>query len=87
MTLCDTSPLVALINRKDKNHARCAATLPLLRRPLVTTWACVTEAMHLLFNFGGYPAQDTLWSYLNDGLLEIHLHDEAERLQMRALMR
>ncbi len=87
MTLCDTSPLVAIINRKDKDHQRCLATFPLLSRPLVTTWACIAEAMHLLSKFGGHRSQDILWQYITDGLLEIHVHDEAERLQMRALMR
>ena len=87
MTLVDTSPLVSMLNRKDKNHALCLQTLPLLTRPLVTTWACITEAMHLLGKFSGHASQDALWQYITDGLLEIHVHDESERLQMRALMR
>ncbi len=87
MTLCDTSPLVSLINRKDKDHARCLAVLPSLSRPLVTTWACIAEAMHLLGKFQGHASQDALWQYITDGLIEIHVHDEAERAQMRDLMR
>ena len=86
MTLFDTSPLVAIINRKDKDHQRCLATLPLLSRPLITTWACIAEAMHLLSKYEGHRSQDILWQYINDGLLEIHIHDETERLRMCALM-
>ncbi|MCW3096295.1 MAG: domain protein like [Chthonomonadaceae bacterium] len=48
MTLTDASPLVALINAKDKNHARCLAVLPVLSAPLLTTWPAFTEAMYLL---------------------------------------
>lgn len=87
MTLCDTGPLVAVINRLDKDHARCLATLATLRGPLVTTWACIAEAMHLLGRKGGHAAQDELWGYLNDGLLSVHVHTDAEKRRMRALMR
>ena len=86
MTLCDAAPLVAIFIKRDANHARCLAALPCLPRPLVTTWPCVTEAMYLLHKYGGHPAQDALWQMLEDGKLQIHLNDAAERLQMRALM-
>ena len=42
--------------------------------------------MHLLGRQGGHQSQDKLWAYLDAGVLELHLTDEAERLQMRALM-
>lgn len=54
MTLTDTGPLVALLNRNNPNHAACvAATQRLPAGPLMTTWPCFTEAMHLLFRTGG----------------------------------
>lgn len=43
--------------------------------------------MHLLGKFGGHTSQDALWQYITDALIEIHVHDEAERAQMRELMR
>jgi predicted nucleic acid-binding protein len=54
VTLVDTGPLVALINRNDPHHAACVAvaiTLP--AEPLVTTWPCFTEAMYLVHRVGG----------------------------------
>ena len=87
MILVDTGPIVAIASKRDENHARCLAILPNLIGPLVTTWACVAESMHLVYRFGGHAAQDEIWAYITDGLLEIHIHDEAERLQMRTLMR
>jgi len=87
MTLCDTGPLVAMLIEADMNHTRCLELLPTLRGPLVTTWACIAEAMHLLHRYGGHSAQDELWSYLNDGLLRVHIHTDAEKLRMRSLMR
>ena len=70
MTLCDTGPLVALVDRDDPHHARCVAarqTLP--APPLLTTWPCLTAAMSLLWRAGGLPAQDALWGSLADGLV------------------
>ena len=58
-----------------------------LSLPLITTWPCLAEAMHLLGRAGGHPFQDKLWAYLDEGVLELHLTDETERGQMRALMR
>jgi predicted nucleic acid-binding protein len=86
ITLRDTSPLVALINRKDNNHARAVAVLKTLRGTLMTTWPCVAEAMHLLNNYGGWLAQEELWGYLEDGLVEIHESSQAARARMRKLM-
>lgn len=73
MTLTDTGPLVALVNKNDPNPTRCvAATKRLSAGPLVTTWPCFTEAMYLLFQAGGYPAQAELWRWRTAGRLVLH---------------
>lgn len=88
MTLCDTGPLVALIDHDDPNHARCVAVLSTLpASPLLTTWPCLTEAMYLLGRAGGLPAQDELWGYLADGLVVLHVPEAMEWERMRTLMR
>ncbi|QCS49754.1 PIN domain-containing protein [Picosynechococcus sp. PCC 11901] len=86
MTLCDASALIALINRNDNNQSRCAAVLSRLQAPLVTTWSCFTEAMHLLGRYGGWLAQQELWSYVADELLVLHVSNEAEQRRMQQLM-
>lgn len=86
MTLCDASPLVALINAGDSNHARCLAALPKLSGPLLTTWSCFTEAMYLLGRYGGWAAQNELWGYVSDKLLVFHPIGETEQERMRDLM-
>ena len=87
MTLTDTGPLVALINRNDPHHAFCvAATKQLPARPLVTTWPCFTEAMYLLFRTGGYVAQETLWQWRTATRLFIHASTESEMKRMAELM-
>lgn len=86
MTLCDTGPLVALIDRDDPHHERCVAALGQLDR-LISTWPCFTEAMHLLRRSGGHRAQDVLWDYLGQGLVELHPLPLTECRRMRDLMR
>jgi len=86
MTLTDASPLIALINARDQAHARCQAVLPTLPAPLITTWPCFTEAMYLVNNFGGYPVQRALWSYVTDGVLIFHELSAGERQRMQSLM-
>ena len=87
MTLCDTGPLVALVDRDDPHHARCVAALQALpAQPLLTTWPCLTEAMYLLWRIGGLLAQDELWGYLADGLVVLHIPAANEWERIRTLM-
>ena len=73
MILTDTGPLVALVNRNDPNHTVCVTTTKRLpAEPLVTTWPCLTEAMYLLFQAGGYPAQAALWQMQKTGRVVLY---------------
>ena len=87
MTLTDTGPLVALINRNDPNHERClAAAKNLPAEPLLTTWPCFTEAMYLLHRAAGYPGQLALWSLRASTRLRLHDLSDAEADRAAALM-
>ncbi len=74
MTLTDTGPLVALLDRDDANHTVCvAAAKQLPSGPMLTSWPCFVEAMYLLGAVGGFGYQSELWKlYSADRLL---LHD------------
>ncbi|MBI3247800.1 MAG: PIN domain-containing protein [Deltaproteobacteria bacterium] len=87
MTLTDTGPLIALVNKNDPSHRRCLdATKRLPTGPLVTTWPCFTEAMYLVFQVGGYLAQAELWRWRTAGRLSLHDLTGSEIERMVALM-
>jgi predicted nucleic acid-binding protein len=80
VTLCDTGPLVALVDQDDSAHARSVAALGTLpASPLLTTWPCLVKAVYLLWRAGGLPAQEELWGYVADGLLVLHTAEASKR--------
>ncbi len=64
MTLTDAGPLVALIDKGQKQHEACVAALDTLTLPLLTTWPAWTEAMYLLGRIAGWPGQNALWQFV-----------------------
>jgi len=86
VTLCDASALIALLYAKDRDHARCLAILPYITEPLVTTWPCLAETMHILGRYGGWQAQQALWNYIEVKVLVLRQQDELEQQRMQVLM-
>jgi uncharacterized protein len=58
--LIDTGPLVAIIDKKDGLHGRAVEAMALIRSPLATTEACLTETLHLLGDAAGWRGQELL---------------------------
>jgi len=54
--LLDTGPLVALLDRSERNHERCVGFLESFAGRLVTTEAVLTEAIYLLRNVPSGPS-------------------------------
>ena len=87
MTLCDAGALLALVDPGQVGpHSRFREALAALEAPLLTTWPCLTEAMHLAHRRGGWPMQRLLWRYLDEGALRVHKPTEEEIDRMEALM-
>ncbi|HXG65569.1 MAG TPA: PIN domain nuclease [Blastocatellia bacterium] len=87
MTLTDTGPLLALLDKDDSQHAVCVAALQRLAfGPMLTTWPCFTEAMYLLGEVGNYPYQAELWKLLKAGRLVLYDLTPSEVERMAALM-
>lgn len=88
MNVVDAGPLVALIDKADQHHQECAeeaARLPVA--PMLTTWPCFTEAMHLLGREGGFAFQEKLWQVVFEEKLVLCDLSQAEALRCSELMR
>jgi uncharacterized protein len=83
--LVDAGPLIAILNRNDRDHQRCVAALKRLRAPLLTTWMPLTEAMHLLAY--SRTAQEALLEMVERRALRVLTIDEADVPHVKSLMR
>ncbi len=84
--LCDAGPMVALVDADDPYHDKCLRAAAILPPLMVTTWPCLTEAMHLLYRAGGLSAQNELWSFVANGVLRLHLPGDDEWRLIHQLM-
>jgi hypothetical protein len=81
--LVDAGPFVALIDRRDKHHARCVDALRAMAGPLVTVWPVLVEAMYLLDT---WPEQAALWAMVEAGPVALSRLDDEDMPRLRALM-
>lgn len=79
MTLTDAGPLVALVDRGEPDHEQCVDTLANLHGPMLTTWPAFTEAMYLLGDAAGWPAQEVLWRLQQRGDLVVEMPTRLDR--------
>jgi uncharacterized protein len=84
--LTDTGPLIALIDHKQSAHKTCREVYEAAELPLLTTWPCFSEAMHILGRLGGWPPQALLWGLLRHSGIYIHAPSGAEIERMHILM-
>ena len=83
--LVDAGPMVAMLNRRDRDHEACVNVLKKLRRPLLSTWMPVTEAMYLL-DFS-VAAQGALLEMIERGALRILEIGNQDLPGIRSLMK
>ena len=82
--LLDTGPLVALLNRRERLHARVKAVLPQLPVPLLTVEPVLTEALYLL---RAVPkASRAVLTMLRNSVLRVPLAIEPQAHELDTLM-
>jgi uncharacterized protein len=84
--LCDTGVLLCLVDRSQPQHQDYKQAMIRLRKPLITTWACLTEVMYLALGRGGWKMQKQVAQYLLDDLLTVHEIQSGDYGRLFALM-
>lgn len=83
--LVDTGPLVALLNRKDAQHAVVARQLAFIKPPLITCEAVLAEATHLVRHLPGGRA--ALLEMVDEGFLTLGLQISAQSAALLTLVK
>jgi predicted nucleic acid-binding protein len=80
----DTGPLLAMLDKSDRWHLVCSATLRQLRLPLLTSEAVLTELLHLVG-----PARSDVnaaWRLIHSGALLLAEIQHHELQEIQSLM-
>ncbi len=83
--LLDSSVLVALLDRSERYHERCAAAVRELESPLVTCDAVVAESCYLLR--GMPPAVDSILENIARGVFQIPFQLSRTAAEVARIMR
>jgi predicted nucleic acid-binding protein len=87
MVLTDTGFWVALINKRDRHHARAVSYMASCKERQVTTWPVITETCHLLGRDVGVESQILFLQMLKSGLVEIAGISTAQIDRLNTLMK
>ncbi|MDP1858476.1 MAG: PIN domain-containing protein [Gemmatimonadaceae bacterium] len=83
--MIDTGPVVALLNRRDRQHAWVRELLDAVEPPIFTCEAVVSEACFLLGRVSG--GQDAVFELLSKDVLKLDFRMRDEVDALRGLMR
>jgi uncharacterized protein len=83
--IVDTGPLVALLDRAERNHKWASDRIAELEAPLLVCEPVLAEAMFLLARLP--RAQDALFGLLENGALRIGLRVDEHVAELRSLLR
>ena len=86
MTLTDTGPLVAILDRRDSSHGACLKVLSNLSKPLITTLPALTESIYFLGQEFDWHGQSKIWEMMKESELEIAELDQQMYNRMAELM-
>lgn len=84
ITICDTGPLVAYLNRNDPYHSWAVQLMKQVRSPMLTTEPVLTEVAYFLR--AGQVDVDPLFQLIERNALRLDLHIAAHWPRLRTLM-
>jgi predicted nucleic acid-binding protein len=82
--LMDTGPLVAFLNRRDRQHGWTVRALEQLQAPFVTCESVLSEACFLLRKTSG--GTDAVMELVARGLIRVPFHFDSEAPAIRRLL-
>jgi predicted nucleic acid-binding protein len=83
--LLDTGVIVALLDRNERHHARCASVVQELERPLATCEAVIAESCYLLRRLRG--AAEIILDNVERGIFHVPFQLVQSAAQVRAVLR
>lgn len=83
--LIDTGALLALLDRDDRWHQRCADAFASLRLPLATSAAVLAELFHLLGD--NRRDHEAAWGLLRSGAVTVLAIDDGDTAELEMLMK
>ncbi|MGO8792972.1 MAG: type II toxin-antitoxin system VapC family toxin [Terriglobia bacterium] len=83
--LVDTGVIVALVDRSERYHLRCAAMMEGFERPLVTCEAVIAESSYLLRGLPG--ASEVVLQNVERGVFQIPFQLSRSAAPVRTIMR
>lgn len=86
MIICDTGPLVAVLNAADKDHQRCTQFLETYLGPLLVPSPIVTEVCYMAESRVGSTAEAAFLRSLASGELKLAELTEADLTRMAELV-
>jgi uncharacterized protein len=84
ITICDTGPLVAYLNRNDPYHSWAVALMKQVRSPMLTTEPVLTEVAYFLR--AGHVDVDPLFQMLERNAVRVDLQVAVHWPRLRTLM-
>jgi uncharacterized protein len=84
ITICDTGPIVAYLNRHDPHHAWAVATMKQVRPPMLTSASVLTEVVYFLREDD--LKVDPLFQLLERGALRLEFDLSTHWTRIRTLM-
>ena len=84
ITICDTGPLVAYLNRNDPYHSWAVALMKQVRSPVLTTEPVLTEVAYFLR--ADRAAVDPVFQLLERDVLQLDLQIASQWPRLRTLM-
>ena len=83
--LLDTGVIVALLDRSEKFHKRCAETIQELQAPLITCEAVIAESCYLLRNLSG--AAEVVLENVAAGIFQVPFQVTREAASVKQVLR